>query len=241
MMIKTKTSKPINLPMLLPRLQITKHKPTISSEITAFQKAFYDEELRENYKENGKEEVYLELYDHVNTEVVSYDFFSKIIGFEHTDIDTFTEKLIGKIKLLLEFAGVKSCYVLSHIKLDFCGDKADDFKPLALAYQKLEKIVGAESYSEAFLVDLENIGELIEIFFWTVRCDPDKAEYVLFFDANEQLRFNICKYGNIHLTEFHQEKLSDEVLESLGWTVITGPEYDQFTEEGGIEGRRLSL
>ncbi|MEB2777665.1 hypothetical protein SYJ56_20285 [Algoriphagus sp. D3-2-R+10] len=83
--------------------------------------------------------------------------------------------------------------------------------------------------------------DLIEVFFWTVRCDPNTAKYILFFDTDEQLKFNICKYGNLHLTEFKQEKLTQEVLESLGWTVITGREYDQFTEDGGIEGRMISM
>lgn len=227
--------------MLLPRLEVTKHKPIISSEITTFQKAFYDEELLEEYKEDGEEDVYLEIYDHVSTAVVSYDFFNKIIGYEHTDIESFTQSLTLKIKTLLEFTGIKSCYVLSHIKLDFCGDKSDEFNPLAQSYEKLEKIVGADTYSEAFQVKTEELGDLIEIFFWTVRCDPNTPEYIFFFDEAEQLRFNICKYGNIHLTEFKQEKLSDEVLESLGWTVIKGQEYDQFAVAGGIKGRRYSL
>ncbi|WP_339757771.1 hypothetical protein [Algoriphagus aquimarinus] len=227
--------------MLLPRLQVTKNKSIISSEITAFQKAFYDEEMLEEYKENGEEDIYLEMYDHAHAAVINYDFYSKIIGFEHKIIDSYTNRLTEQIKVLLEFSGVTSCYVLSHIKLELCGDKKDDYKPLALAYEKLEKIVGADTYSEAFHVNMEELDDLLEIFFWTVRCDPNNPEYIFFFDEAENLRFNICKYGNIHLTEFNQEKLSDKVLESLGWTVITGPEYDQFTEEGGIEGRRISL
>jgi len=226
--------------MLLTRKEITKHKPIISSEITAFQKTFYDQELREDYKEDGKEDIYLELYDHVNAEVTTYSLINKIIGFEHTNIDTFTDKLTQKIKKLLEFAGVSSCYVLSDIKLDFCGDTSDEFKPLALAYEKLDELVGGNTYTEAFQVDLENFGELIEIFFWIIRCDPDKSEYIFFFDADEKLRFNICKYGNIHLTEFNREILTEEVLESLGWAVITWRKYDQFEEEDGIEGRRIS-
>ena len=48
----------------------------------------------------------------------------------------------------------------------------------------------------------------------------------------------ICKYGNIHLTELGSEKLTEGLLNSQGWTVIDGPEYDNFSQNGKINGRQ---
>ena len=43
------------------------------------------------------------------------------------------------------------------------------------------------------------------------------------------------------MTEFKEEKLTNEILTSLGWNIIEGEEFDNFTEDGKIKGRKLKI
>ena len=90
-------------------------------------------------------------------------------------------------------------------------------------------------------MDIESLSDFIEILFWTTRCDPSVAEYIFLFDKNEQIQIQLCKYGNIHLTEFNKVKLTDKKLKTLGWTIIDGEEFDNFSSDGKILGRRIKI
>ena len=65
--------------------------------------------------------------------------------------------------------------------------------------------------------------------------------YIFIFDKDEQIQFHLCKYGNLHLTEYDNEQLTDDKLKELGWTIIDGQEYDNFTNDGKIKGRQIKL
>ncbi|MEO0042932.1 MAG: hypothetical protein RL329_2380 [Bacteroidota bacterium] len=91
----------------------------------------------------------------------------------------------------------------------------------------------------AFEIDLNSLPDFIEILFWTTRCDPTIAEYIFLFDIDEQIQFHLCKYGNLHLIEYNKEQLTEDKLSQLGWTIIVGQEFDNFTESGNIEGRKF--
>jgi hypothetical protein len=105
----------------------------------------------------------------------------------------------------------------------------------------LEQIVGGNTYKEAFSLDLKSLPEFVEILFWITRCDPSIPEYIYLFDSNEKVKLSLCKYGNIHLTEFGEETLTNEKLTSLGWRIIEGEEYDNFSKNGRIKGRRIKV
>jgi hypothetical protein len=62
-----------------------------------------------------------------------------------------------------------------------------------------------------------------------------------YLTKTEQIQFHLCKYGNLHLTEYNREQLTDDKLKELGWIIIEGQEYDNFTESGKIEGRKIKL
>lgn len=108
------------------------------------------------------------------------------------------------------------------MKHDFFGNRDNNFKPLKDAYNKLEKIVGDKTFKEAFEIDIKSLSDFIEILFWTIRCDPSIAEYIFLFDRDEQIRFHLCKYGNLHITEYNKEQLTEDKLKELGLTIIEG-------------------
>jgi hypothetical protein len=207
--------------------------------VAKMQKAVYEEDIINENETELKES--LGMFDLLNFQTIDIKTHNKIIGLNYKDINTFTIELSSKLMEIFKIIGATEIYIISHLKLDFFGNRENRFKHLVKAYKKLERIVGKDTYSEAFKIDLTNLADFIEILFWTTRCDPSIAEYIFLFDSDEALQINICKYGNIHLKEIGKEHFTRKVLTSLGWTIIDGQEYDNFSTDGKIRGRRIKV
>lgn len=226
---------------LTTRKEIVESRKIISTELTKIQKAFYDDDMLQYDKDNKEEHLYWEKFDCFDNQTIQYETHHKIIGINHSDINTFTTQLTNKLTELFQLSGVSEFYIISHLKLDFFGNRNNKFKPLVNSYKKLEKIVGQNTYKEAFMFDKSNLSDFIEILFWTTRCDPSIAEYIFLFDKDEKIQIHLCKYGNIHLTEYVNEQLTKEILTSLGWIIIEGQEFNNFSREGKIKGRQIQI
>lgn len=224
---------------LVSRSEIVKTKRIIGSELTKMQKAFYDEDTLQYYKDHNQEHLYWEQFDCLKNEEINYSTFNKIIGLGHSNINTFTTKLTEKLTELFKTINATDFIIISHLKLDFFGNRNNKFKPLKNAYKKLEEIVSDHTFKEAFVFDLNTLPDFIEILFWTTRCDPSIAEYIFLFDDKEQIQINLCKYGNLHLTEFNKEQLTETKLKTLGWSIIEGQEFDSFSDDQKIQGRQI--
>lgn len=226
---------------LTTRNEIVKAKRIIGSELTKIQNMFFDEEMLQHYKDDNEELLYWDMFDHYEKDEIEYSTFNKIIRLGHNNIDTFTNRLTEKLIELFQYINATEFIIISHLKLDFFGNRENKFKPLKKAYKKLEKIVGDKTYKEAFEIDINSLSDFIEILFWTTRCDPSIAEYIFLFNKDEEIQFHLCKYGNLHLTEYNKEQLTEDKLKQLGWAIIEGQEFDNFTESGKIEGRKIKL
>lgn len=226
---------------LTTRKSIIEEKKVIGSVLTKIQKTFFDEADLQFYKDDNEEHLYWELFDCINNKIINYNTHTKIFGLKHPDIDTFVTKLTEKLTELFQKFNLTDFIVLSHLKINFFGNRDNNFKPLKDAYSKLEKIIKGKAYKEAIVFDISELANIIEILFWTARCDPSTAEYIFLFDTEERVQIHLCKYGNIHLTELKNEQITNKLLTSLGWTIIDGQEFDNFVLEGKIEGRKLKV
>jgi hypothetical protein len=226
---------------LLSRQDIYQSKKIITSEIIKMQQSFFDEELLQSYKDDNEEHLYWEMFDTVTAKPIEYSSHHKTLGLNHTDLQTYPQHLAKQLHQLLSFAGIHELMIISHLKLDFFGNRENTYEPLIKSYSQLEKITGSNTYKEAFHFNLQSLEEWIEILFWISRCDPSVSDYIFLFDSSEKIQFFICKYGNIHFTTFNDEQFTDTVLTELGWTVIEGEEFDQFTTDGAISGRQIKL
>lgn len=81
--------------ILTTRNEIVNTKRIIGSELTKMQKALYDEDILQAYKDDNEENLYWDQFDCINNEVTNYTSFNKIISLSHSDIDTFISKLIN--------------------------------------------------------------------------------------------------------------------------------------------------
>lgn len=226
---------------LTTRNEIIEAKKTIDSAITYMQTICFDETDLQFYKDDNEEHLYMEMFDCLSNEIVEYKSYYKILSLNHFEINTFCVKLAEKLIELFKILNSSEFFIISHLKLDFFGNRDNKFRPLKKAYKKFEQIVGDKTYKEAFSLDIDSIAEFIEILFWITRCDPSVAEYIFLFDKSEKIQIHLCKYGNIHLTEFNKKRLTNKKLKELGWTIIEGPEYDNFSPDGKIQGRRIKV
>ncbi|NCU05782.1 MAG: hypothetical protein GXC73_17580, partial [Chitinophagaceae bacterium] len=104
--------------MLITRKEIVQSKKIIGSEITKLQKVFFDEELLQEYKEEGEEQLYWNMFDCVHDATVDYATQHTIIGLDHTDINSYSTALSNKLAQLFHTVGADEVYILSHLKLD---------------------------------------------------------------------------------------------------------------------------
>ena len=225
---------------LISRDQITSSKKIIGTEIIKFQKSFYDVEVLQLYQEENKESEYWEIFDCVKKDPIVYKSFDSIININHTNIETFSQKLTEKLILIFDAINAHEFIVISHLKLDFFGNRKNEFQPLKNVYTKLETIVGDKSYKEAFILNRDSLANFVEILFWLVRYDPNIPEYIFFFDADEQVEFFICKYGNMHFRALQKEQITAEQWKNWGCTIID-VEHDNFTEDGNITEREILM
>jgi len=226
---------------LLSRQEIYQSKKIIASEIIKIQQSFFDEELLQSYKDDNEEHLYWEMFDTVTAKPEDYLSHHKILGLNYSDLHTYPQHLSQQLHKLFSFAGINELIILSHLKLDFFGNRENGYDPLIKSYNQLEKITGSNTYKEAFRFNLESLEEWTEILFWISRCDPSVSDYIFLFDPAEKIQFFICKYGNIHFTEHNEEFFTGSVLTKLGWTIIEGQEFDNFTTDGAIQGRQTKL
>jgi len=226
---------------LITRKEIVEAKRIIGSELAKIQKTFCREEVLQAYKDVNEEHLFWEKFDCIKNEEKDYSIFNKIISLDHSNIDTFANKLTEKLTELFKAINVTELIIICHLKVDFFGNRDNNYRPLKKAYKTLEKIVSDITFKEAFEIDIDSLKDFVEILFWTTRCDPSVAEYIFVFDKDEQIQFNICKYGNLHLTQYNKEQLTDGKLKELGWTIIEGEEFDNFTESGKIKGRQIKV
>lgn len=213
---------------LVTRKETVKSKPIIGSELAKLQKAFFDSDMLDYYKADNEEQLYLDQFDCIHNEVLEYPVFDKVLSLNHHEIETFIPILAKKLRDFLENIHVQHLLLITHLKLDFLKNRQIRKGRLGKSYKKLETIINNKSYNEAIVFDLDRLPDMIEVIFWMTRCDLSAAEYILFFDTNEKVQFFICKYGNVHLTEFKQENLSEEKLTALGWHILSGQEVDNF-------------
>jgi hypothetical protein len=227
--------------ILKTRNGIVTTKKIIGAALAKMQQAFYDEETLQLYKNRNEENLYLEQFDCLKNDIISYTTFNKIIGLNHYDIDTFTQTVRNKLTELFEILHATHFIIIAHLRLDFFANSNNEFEPLMNAYQKLENIVGGSAYKEAFEIDMSSLPEFIEIMFWITRCNAGAPEYIFLFDEEEQIQINICKYGNVHLTEYNKEQITESKLKALGWTIIQEREFDNFSDDGKITGRKIKV
>ncbi len=222
------------------RYEIVATKSIVASELARMQKACFDEEILQCYKDNNEEQLYWEQFDCLKNKVKGYRTFNKIISLGHSDVKSFAKKLTEKLTQLFNTIGATHLIIISDLKNDFFGNRDNKFKPLKQAYNKLEKIVGDKTFKEAFSVDIDDLKDFIEIIFWITRCDPSVPGLYL-FDDGEQIQIRLCKYGNIHLIQYKKVVLTEGKLKDLGWTILKKKCFDNFTSTGRIEGRQLKV
>jgi len=196
--------------------------PLIASEISKIQNLFFEEETLALFKADGEEQVYLSLFDGREAEDVDVEAFTKIIGLKYKDKDlnVLITSLAEELTKLLTHIQTTDLVLISHLDMDFFGNRTNQYAPLVAAYQKLEAITSADSYKGTIEFGIDELATFVKMLFWITRCDPSSPEVLLLFDTQQRFAMTICKHGNIHLTEYSEELLTEDLLASMGWKVL---------------------
>ncbi len=226
---------------IITRQEIAYKKPVIGTQIAKMQRSFFDEEMLQWYKDEGNEAAYYAMYDMLLHPQVSVAESVSIIGVQAVTQSEFVAQLAIRLKRLFEALQVEELILMSHLGLDLFGNRENDYEPLQKAYASMEALLGSSSFSEALVLQRQDLKNWVPVLFWIIRCDPSVPEYVYLFDTQERMACFICKYGNVHITEMGEPQITANLLKEMGWELIEGPEYDRYTEDGAIAGRAISL
>lgn len=218
---------------------ILERHENIASQISGMQRAFYDEDDLNSCETDEEKKEYLSSYDAVNIYKDSKKSFNNTISFDYSDIETFTKVLTQNLTKLLSEFKIEKLIIITHFKMNFFGNLKIKHKHLKSAYDNLSKIVGCSSYEEAFKIDIEDLFNFIDSFFWMERIDGSAPEYIYFFDEKERLGFNLCRHGKVHTIEFDREILTPKVLNKYGWENVNDCS-DTFNEIK-IKGRKIKV
>lgn len=221
------------------RQDILNSNTNIASYIHELQSVMHedDEDGFENAKEKDK---YDAQFDILEIPFERSAYHHKPIGFDHENLSTFTLILSEKIITLLTTLNISELYIVSHLKMELLGARKNKYKPLKDSVARFEKLTGIPNTKESFEVDLEDLPQCIETFFWIERCDSSGPEFLFFCDKEDRFAFYLCKDANIHTLSHKDDYLNDDLLLSQGWHVIEGNCHDSFTNDGAIEGRQAS-
>jgi hypothetical protein len=224
---------------LIERNNIFAHYKIIASEVAKIQDSLFDHELYSDIEDDNDKKIYRAAFDALNYEKSQQNYDIKILTIEHNIIKTYSKVLCETISKLFNGIDVKEIFIISGLKVNFFNSLYNKYKPLTNAYKKLEAITNVKYYDEALCLK-ELSEEITDIIFWLTRCSPD-MDNIIIFDKLERYYLNICKYGNIHFTGLNGKKISKEDLAKIGLRCIEGREYDQFSNDGAINGRRIYI
>jgi hypothetical protein len=210
----------------------------ITSQIVEIQKAMFDSDPIFENGDDGK--WYTEMHDALNIPVSDIKKYYSVVSFDHSDISTFTIALSEKITMLLTKLKVKDLVVIADLKRNVIGNPDNKYQPFQKAIKKFKDITPNLEYEEAFKISLTDLPTLIEIVFWIERCDTRAPEFIYFSDVNETIAFYLCKSGGIHIIEYGEEIVFDEVIENLDMYFVNGHCDEKFSDGSAIEVRQSS-
>jgi hypothetical protein len=223
---------------LITRQFVFDNYKVITSQIVDIQKAMFDSDPLFENGDDGK--WYTEMHDALNIPVSDIKKYYSVVSFDHGDVSTFTIALSEKITMLLTKLNVKELIVIADLKLNFIGNPDNKYQPFQKAIKKFKDITPNLEYEEAFKISLTDLPTLIEIVFWIERCDARAPEFIYFSDVNETIAFYLCKSGGIHIIEYGEEIVFDELIENLDMYFVNGHCDEKFSDGSAIEGRQSS-
>ncbi|WP_316787720.1 hypothetical protein [Pedobacter frigoris] len=212
---------------LIKRKDILEQYKIATSLLVSFQKDTFDDNP-EYFEENDDRNWYYETNDAVHIDFPKPKMLHSVIAFNHSDLSTYTKALSEKLNLLLTRLHIENVVMIGSHKQSLCGVPDHTYKPYRNAISSFLVITNDIQYEEAIVLELADLPKLLDIAFWFNRCGGKTPEYIYFCDTNEKLCFSICRYGNIHICEYHNEVVTDELLEGLDMHFDDGRCQDQF-------------
>jgi len=169
-----------------------------------------------------------EEFDALKFETIHFSNEEIVLRVESNDINSYSKKLSEKLKLLFGLMKTEKIIIISSLKIDLFVGLYNRYHKVKKAYSILSKYIPEKKYIEAIELNINEIDDFVDIFFWLVRCVGNFPEYVWWFDENQKYCFSFCNRGNIHLTIFlKNDLLNEKSLLRLGFLLDDEAQFDR--------------
>nr|WP_294859214.1 hypothetical protein [uncultured Fluviicola sp.] len=202
------------------RKDVFKQHSNSALEISQIQRAIYSEDDLNTCENEAERNEYLSAFDTLHELGRSNKTFNTIISFDHSDLETYPEKLSKKLITLFSDLNTNKLLIITHLKINLFGNLNTQHPHLKQVYKDLKQLIGNDRYDEALKIGIQDLERLIPIVFWMQRIDTLSPEFLFFHDEQNRFSFYICKYGKVHLTAFETELFTSEILEKNDWKEI---------------------
>lgn len=223
------------------RKEIFARFPLLKNFIFDLQESDYNEKVEDGYFDDWLKENQ-DAYDLLQEEVASPDSRFFKLEIESADLRTFTKEFSKSLLKLFQETQTEKIILLSDLRQNLFGWQEHPYYKVKKAYKHLEEILATQEFTETLVFDVKEVPKIFEIFFWLERCDPAIPEFIFWFDSKERYCFTLCKYGNIHVSEFtYRKTLKENILKDCGFTKFKGRCREIFSESGAIQGRMIEV
>ncbi|WP_341199524.1 hypothetical protein [Croceibacter atlanticus] len=188
---------------LLDRQDVFKQYKILASHIHGIQQSFYDED---------EEESYTSKFDTISLTVKDYNTHNFCVRVASDQKALHPLEISGKLKALFTEIDCEALILIPFIKLDFFSSKNSTYADIAEAYKNLATHIPTKTHTEALEVSLTDLNEFVHIIYTLATEDLNFPEFTVWFDKQQRFAFFICRYGNLHITDYTDGTLVTESL-----------------------------
>lgn len=151
-------------------------------------------------------------------------------------------QLAAALGQVLRELGAASWRCLPYLARPLLGNPRHPYRPVQLARRQLAAWGATPGYRGAYQVPLAATADFIRVLFRISRYDGSTSEYTFLAPETDDFVAYVCKYGNLHvLGRAEQLDAWRGVFQRAGLREWEGREYERFSADGHISGRRIRL
>ena len=223
-----------------PSLEHNQYKAGKMYDITLNKPRYYPQEEIDKMNEERLEE-YNRKKDNVETISLEEKYTGTVIyNFPYAPVENYAESLAEGIVTLAEKLEWLAVICMLVYPKPWLGQE-NDYKPVKKALDYLKSIGVTDDFTGGIIANGTELQELMKHLFWIFRCNAS-LPYCFFSGIEKEFVGSICQYGNVHFHFYAETEMIRTNHETLGLGMVEIEQcYENFSDTGAIEGRRLDL
>lgn len=211
----------------LSRLEVAEKHEYIAKYISDIQNLFYSEQDLKSFNNKQEKKFYLSSFDLKGLHFPEIESNYKIFGIKYKDPLTVHKELAKKFVELFHIKEphffitniFKENLTILRSRIEYWNGQSSGEIMLREKIKEYIRIINEGVYFDGILkIDISMFEEFLEFAVWfyhITNVGPDQG--FIFFLENGKFTFHLCKYGNIHLTEYGEESITISKLQEKDW------------------------